>query len=89
MQDEESEEEDDAYEPTDVESEEESDDDSEYDSEASDASDGSGDSEGISHFSTIKNDETSKPCASDSERQTALNSVKYYTGNIALQTGIE
>lgn len=45
-QDESSEEEDDAYEPTDAETEEDSDDGSEYDSEASDESDASGDSEG-------------------------------------------
>lgn len=45
LQDESSEEEDDAYEPTDAESEEDSEG-SEYDSEASDESDASGDSDG-------------------------------------------
>ena len=51
FQDDESEEEDDAYEPTDAETEEESEDDSEYDSEASDVSEVSGDSEGVLYFS--------------------------------------
>ncbi|CAB3251883.1 unnamed protein product [Arctia plantaginis] len=61
--DESSEEEDDAYEPTDAESEEDSDDGSEYDSEASDESDASGDSE--------EEDEESGKDWSDLEREAA------------------